>query len=307
LKTINVDVGDRVRGGDVVATIESPETDRALAGAKADYDNKQLTSTRVAQLLDKKMVSPQEADQARTEASVADERLEALREQQGYETLRAPFSGRVTARFADAGALAQNAASSQTSALPIVTVSRGDSLRVLVYLDQSDATNARPGTPATITMTEHPGVQIPAHVTRVAGELDPKTRKMLTELDIENSRGLIVPGSFVNVRIDFPATPAPQAPVEALVVRNGTTSVGMIDAESRVHLTPVTIASNDGKLVTFGSGVAVGARVALNLGSAVADGDRIQLDSSSTTVASDTQKPNAGTTSGKADAGAVKK
>jgi RND family efflux transporter MFP subunit len=284
LKTVVVDVGDRVKTGDVVATIESPETDRALAGAQADYDNKQLTSSRVAQLLQRKLVSPQEADQARTEAAVAKERLEALREQQAYETLRAPFSGRVTSRFADPGALAQNAASSQTSALPVVTVSKSDSLRVLVYLDQSDAAVVHPGTPATITMTERPSVRIPVRVSRIAGELDPKTRKMLTELDVENSRDLIVPGSFVNVRIDFPATPAPQAPVEALIVRNGGSFVGTIDGQSRVHLTPVTIASNDGKMVTFASGVQPGARLAINLGSSVADGDRVQVDTLTATA-----------------------
>src|SRR6185312_11402965 len=130
IKTVAVDVGDRVKANDVVATIESPETDRALDAAQADYDNKQLTSSRIAQLLQRKLVSPQEADQARTEAAVAKERLEGLHEQQGYETLRAPFAGRVTARFADPGALAQNAASSQTSALPVVTVSQTDALRV---------------------------------------------------------------------------------------------------------------------------------------------------------------------------------
>ncbi len=284
LKTVNVDVGDRLKAGDVVATIESPETDRALASARADFENKQLTSTRVAQLLQKKLVSPQEADQARTEAAMANERLEALREQQAYETLRAPFAGRVTARFADPGALAQNAASSQTSALPVVTVSQADSLRVLVYLDQGDAAIVHPGTPAVITMTERPGVQIPVRVSRIAGELDPKTRKMLTELDLENSRGLIVPGSFVNVRIDFPMTRAPQAPVEALVVRGGNTFVGTIDDHSRLHLTPVTIASNDGKMVTFASGVQPGVRVALNLGSSAVDGDRIQVDTSTASV-----------------------
>lgn len=285
IKTLDVDVGDRVKEGAVLATIESPETDRALLAAQADYDNKQLTSSRIAQLLDRKLVSPEEADQARTEAAVANQRLQGLREQQGYETLRAPFAGRVTARFADPGALAQNAASSQTSALPVVTVSETDSLRVFVYLDQADAEIAHPGTPATITMTERPGVSIPVHVSRVAGELDPKTRKMLTEIDVDNRNGLIVPGSFINVRIDFPATAQPQAPVEALVVRNNNTFVATIDDQSRVHLVPVVVANNDGKLVTFSSGVAPGARVALNLGSAVADGDRIQVDAAATATA----------------------
>jgi len=281
LKTVRVDVGDRVREGDVIATIESPETDRALAGAKADYDNKQVLAGRIAQLLAKKMVSPQEADQSRTDAAIANERLEGLREQQSYEMLRAPFSGRVTARFADPGALVQSAATSQTSALPVVTVSQTDSLRVFVYLDQSDASLVRIGTPATITLAERPDVKISARVARVSGELDLKSRKMLAELDVANTQVGIVPGSFVEVHLEFPAPSQPQTPIDALVVRGGKTFIATVDSASRVHLVPVAVGLNDGRLVTFTSGATVGQRVALNLGSAVADGDHITLDQSS--------------------------
>src|SRR5262249_46655958 len=124
LKSVSVDMGDRVKAGQVLAVIESPETDRAYSAAKEDFDNKQVKAQRIAKLLDKKFASPDEADQARTEAAVARERLAGLEEQRAYETLRAPFDGRVTARFADPGALVQNAASSQTSALPVVTVAQ---------------------------------------------------------------------------------------------------------------------------------------------------------------------------------------
>lgn len=277
LKTVTVDVGDRVQAGQVIGAIESPETDRALSAAQADYDNKQLIAGRVTQLLARKLVSPQETDQAKTDATVAGERLAGLKEQQGYETLRAPFAGRVTARFADPGALMQSAASSQTSALPIVTVSQTDSLRVFAYLDQADASIVRAGTRATIALPDHQDALIPVTVSRVSGELDPKTRKMLAELDVDNRGGNIVPGSFVQVKIDLPSKSEPQAPVEALVVRGTKAFLGVIDDKDRVHLEPVVVASNDGHLVTFASGAAAGQRVALNLGSAVADGDRVQI------------------------------
>lgn len=205
LQSIRVDVGDHVSAGQVIATIESPETDRALAGAKADYDNKEVTAARVAQLLAKKFVSPQEEDQARTEAAVGKERVAALAEQQRYETLRAPLTGTVTARFADPGALMQNAASSQTSALPVVTIAENERLRVLMYMDQADASSVKKGTRVDITLTEQPGVSIPGVVARVSGELDPKTRKMLTEIDVDNRNGVIVAGSLVQVRVDVPS------------------------------------------------------------------------------------------------------
>ena len=291
LKTVTVDVGSRVAAGDVVATIESPETDRALLGAKADYDNKRVTADRVATLLQRKLVSAQEADQARTDAAVAEQRLESFKEQQIYETLRAPFGGRVTARFADPGALAQSAATSQTSALPVVTVSKIDTLRIFVYLDQADAASAHAGTPVTVTTDERHDVRVAARISRVSGELDPKTRKMLAEVDIENRDGLVVAGSFVPVRVDLPDAPKPQAPAEALLVRGSQTFVGTVDEQSRVHLRPVTVVNNDGRLVTFGSGVVAGDRIALNLESATADGDRVEIAPDSTPPAAAETKP----------------
>ena len=282
LRSVNVDMGDRVKAGEVLAVIESPETDRAFSAAQADYENKQVTADRVAKLLDKKFVSPEEADQARTEAAVARERLAGLQELRGYEELRAPFTGTVTARFADPGALMQNAASSQTSALPVVTVAQTDSLRVFVYLDQGDAVNVRDGTPATITMAERPGVSVKAAVTRMSGQLDSKTRKMVAEVDVSDRSGVIVPGSFVQVDLGLANTAKPQAPVEALVVRNGKSYVGVVDDSSRVHFHPVTIAQNDGRMLTFADGVQPGERLALSLGSAIADGALVRVAKDST-------------------------
>jgi RND family efflux transporter MFP subunit len=277
LGSITVDMGDKVKAGQVIATIESPETDRALSGAKVDYDNKQVTADRLTKLLAKKFVSPGESDQATTEAAVARERLASLQEQRAYEEIRAPFAGTVTARYADPGALVQNAASSQTSALPVVTVAQTDSLRVLVYLDQGDAANVHPGTRCIITLAERPGLVVPAAVARLSGQLDTKTRKMVAELDVNDRSGVIVPGSFVQVQIAATSSAKPQAPVEALVVRGGQTLVAVVDETSHVHFQPVTVAQNDGRNVTFSSGVKVGDRVALSLGSSLADGAVVRV------------------------------
>ncbi|MEO7083089.1 MAG: efflux RND transporter periplasmic adaptor subunit [Gemmatimonadaceae bacterium] len=277
LKSVSVDMGDRVKAGQIIATIESPETDRAYSGAKADYDNKQVTADRVAKLLDKKFAAPGEADQAKTEAAVARERLASLEDQRQYELLRAPFAGTITARFADPGALVQNAASSQTSALPVVTVSETDSLRILVYLDQGDATSVRPGTHATIRLAERPAFSMPATVARVSGQLDAKTRKMVAEFDVNDRAGQIVPGSFVQVEMVVPSLPRPQAPVEALIVRGGKSFVAVVDSSSHVRFREVTVAGNDGRIVTFTDGVSAGDRLALSLGSAIADGALVRV------------------------------
>jgi membrane fusion protein (multidrug efflux system) len=276
LKRITVDRGDRVRAGDLVAEIESPETERAYMGAKADHDNKASISNRVEQLLARKFVSPQEAEQARADAAVSAERLQALQEERAYEVLKAPFDGTVTARYADPGALMQNAASSQTSALPVVTISQTDRLRVFIYLDQHDAAALRPGAPATISLTEGTGETISATVTRATGEIDPRTRKLLAEIDLANPAGHIVPGSFVRVELRLPSPAYPRIPVEALVVKQNRTYVAVLAADSTMHLHAVSVVDNDGQTVTVTGDVAAGQQVVLNVGDAIADGSRVR-------------------------------
>lgn len=276
LKDVRVDRGDRVAAGALIATIESPETDRAYDGAKAEFENKAQIARRIGQLLAKKFVSAQEAEQADADAAIAKQRLASLAEQRAYEVLRAPFAGTVTARFADPGALMQSAANSQTSALPVVTVSQTDSLRVTVYLDQVDASSVHAGTGATITLDDRPGFSKTARVARVSGELDGKTRKMETELDVRNRDGALVPGGFVRVTLDVPQPSYPQAPAEALVVRKNGTFVGVVGADGFARLHRVEVGLNDGKTVTFVSGVNLGEKLALNLGAGAADSVRVQ-------------------------------
>jgi membrane fusion protein, multidrug efflux system len=276
LKWIGVDKGDRVKAEQVVAIIESPETDAAWSAASADHTQKALTASRLKQLLDRKFASQEETDLAAADEAVARERLESLAQQREFEKLKVPFNGTVTARFADPGALVQNAASSQTSALPVVTVEDADSLRVYAYLDQVDAESVHPGLAAAITIDERAGLRIPVKVARTSGELDPKTRKLLVEFDLDNRRGEIVPGSFVHVELDAPAPVLPELPSEALVVWQNRTLVAVLATDSTVHFHEVVVASNDGRRIRVLSGVSSGDRVVLNAGDALADGARVR-------------------------------
>jgi RND family efflux transporter MFP subunit len=276
LKWIGVDKGDHVKAGQVIAIVESPETDAAWSAAQADYTQKALTASRLKKLLDQKFASQEETDLAAADEAVTRGRLESLAQQREFEKLKVPFNGTVTARFADPGALVQNAASSQTSALPVVTVEDTDSLRIYAYLDQADAESVRPGLQAAITMDERAGVRIPAKVTRTSGELDARTRKLLVELDLDNRRGQIVPGSFVHVELDAPAPVLPELPSEALVVRQNRTLVAVLAADSTVHFRDVIVASNDGLRMRLLTGVSNGDRVVLNAGDALADGARVR-------------------------------
>jgi RND family efflux transporter MFP subunit len=286
LKWIGVDKGDRVKAGEVIAIIESPETDAAWSAASADHAQKVLTASRLKQLLDRKFASQEETDLAAADEAVSRERLQSLAQQREFEKLKVPFNGTVTARFADPGALVQNAAASQTSALPVVTVADTDSLRVYAYLDQADAGSVHAGLSATITMDERAGLRLPARVTRTSGELDARTRKLLIELDLDNRGGRIVPGSFVHVELDAPAPVLPELPTEALIVRQNRTLVAVLAADSTVHFHEVTVADNDGRRMRVLAGVSAGDRVVLNAGDALADGARVRPASESRPVGS---------------------
>jgi membrane fusion protein, multidrug efflux system len=276
LKSISVDKGDIVKADQLLAVIESPETDAAWSAAQADHAQKALTAARIKQLLDKKYVSPDEADRAAADELIARERLSSLAQQREFENMRAPFNGVVTARYADQGALVQNAASSQTSALPVVTVDLTDSLRVYTYLDQADAENIRPGLRGVLTMDERPGMKMPVTVARTGGALDPKTRKLLVEFDVLNLRNAIVPGSFVHVELDVPSPMLPEIPVEALTVRQNQSQVPILAPDNTVHFRNVVVANNDGRRIRLTSGAQIGERVVLSIGDGIADGARVR-------------------------------
>lgn len=145
LKEVMVDKGDRVQKGQVLAIIESPELDRQYESAVVDAQDKRRDAAREKTLFEKNLVPQQDADHAEAAAREAEANAEAFKTQKDYEVLRAPFRGTVTARFADPGALVQSAANSQTTALPVLSLSQTDRLRVYVYLDQNDASFVRVG------------------------------------------------------------------------------------------------------------------------------------------------------------------
>jgi membrane fusion protein (multidrug efflux system) len=276
LRELRVDRGDAVEANQVLAVIESPELDRQYEGALADLRNKQAMAKRAMALLPSGVVSIQESDVARTNAEVAQATVEALKSQKSYETLRAPFRGTVTARYADLGALVQNATSSQTSALPVLTVAQIDRLRVYVYLDQRSAASVQVGNPTEIRAPERPDTTRKGKVTRLSRELDLKSKTMLIEIDLDNGDHAIIPGSFVSVSLRLSTPQWIEIPVEALVFRGTEAFVAVVDAENRVKYRPVKLADQDGQKAQLLAGLSEGELVALNVGESIADGQKIQ-------------------------------
>jgi membrane fusion protein, multidrug efflux system len=270
-----VDKGDHVSKGQLLATIVSPETDEALRAAISDLENKKKIYYRDTSLVKKNYISVEEEETSETNVHVAEANVKSLTEQQQYKNIISPFDGTITARYADPGALVQNAVNSQTSALPLVDVSQLDKIRIYVYVEQKDAAFVKPGYPVSITLSEKPGVVLKDKVTRQAGELDPKTRMELVEIDRLNTDRSIIPGSFVEVHINGPARPGLQIPSDALVIRGSKYFVALIRSDGSVHFQPVIIGENSGINVTILNGLTENDHVGLNIGDNLEEGQKV--------------------------------
>ncbi|HEX9451871.1 MAG TPA: efflux RND transporter periplasmic adaptor subunit [Burkholderiales bacterium] len=275
LSKITVDVGDRVHAGQLIAEVQAPELEAEYKSTVSEMENRERQALRTRDLAAKGFFSQQALDNADTDVRTARGRVDTLRSQMGYRSLYAPYAGVVTGRYVDPGALITNAANNQSSSQPVVTVSDPSKLRVSVYVEQVDAHFIQPGLDAEIIDTASPARRIKAKVSRVAGELDSKTRTLLAEVDFDNREATFIPGSFVNVSLMVPQTSYIEVPASALVVRDRKNFVAVLEADSHIKLTPIEIAGTDGASVKIASGLGEGVRVVLSLANTVPDGAKV--------------------------------
>jgi RND family efflux transporter MFP subunit len=276
LREIKVDYGDRVTKGQVLAIIESPELDRQYDAAVEDLKNKEIQAKRGWALLAQKATSIEDAQNRESYAQTARSNVASLLAQKDYEILRSPISGVVTARFADPGALLQNAATTQTAALPLVTVAQVDKLKVRAYSDQNNANYIKVGDHADIWDATRSEARVPATLTRTSVELNPSTRTLLLEFDVDNRQQVLVPGSFVRASLTIGTPQRIEIPANALVFRSGNPFVAIITDQDTVSLRPVVIAYSDGIHVRLASGVNEDERVAINPGAGIAEGAKVR-------------------------------
>ncbi|MEJ0016281.1 MAG: efflux RND transporter periplasmic adaptor subunit [Acetobacteraceae bacterium] len=276
LKSIAVDRGDRVKAGQVVAEVESAELDRQYDAAVSDLENKRKIADRARDLVSRGWTSVQAADFASTAQRMAQSNMEQLGIMKSYQVLRAPFDGTVTARFVDVGAMVQSSVTNQTSNQPVLTISDMSRLRVDVYVEQKDVPYVHVGDEADVTDGANPDRKVRARIARTSDQLDPRTRTLFTELDVDNTQGFLVPGSFAYVTLHVPVPSYPEVPMAGLVVRGTSTFIASVGADSTVKLQPVKVANTDGLRASLAEGARVGERVALNLPDEVSDGSRIR-------------------------------
>jgi membrane fusion protein, multidrug efflux system len=273
---INVDRGDWVKAGDLLAEVASVETDEQYNAALQDLQNKKRNWERARDLVGHGWTSQQAADQAETDYTMAIATVAEDATLKSYEQIRAPFDGVITARFVDIGALVQNSTTNETSNLPVLTIADESKLRVDVYVDQRDVPFVHVGDLAEVADGSNPDRKVQARITRTSDELDPRTRTLFVELEVDNSDHFLVPGSFAYVTLHVPIPSYPEVPMAGLVVRDSRTFIADLRSDGTVHLQPVTVASTDGINASLLEGATIGQRVAINLPDEVEDGGRVQ-------------------------------
>jgi len=276
LKTISVDKGDRVRSGQVIAMLESPELDEQVNNARATYNLRRITDRRNQTLKREGVIAVQTADEARAAMLEAKATLDQLIAMQQYKVIRAPFDGIVTARYVDPGHLIPQQTAPSSANTPVVAISTLAPLRVYAEIPQSVAPFVHDGDPATITVTEFPQRRFKGAVTRHPPALTSATRTMLVEVDLPNKDHALLPGMYASMEFDvnIPAG-VPTVPDDALIFREGKPFVPLV-RDGRLRLAAVTLGYDNGVNVQITDGIANDDMVALNVGQAARDGDPVR-------------------------------
>ena len=276
LKTITVDKGDRVRQGQLVALLDSPELDHQVANARASYMLARLTDKRNQALLRSGVIAQQTADESHAQMIEAKAALAQLIATQAYEEIRAPFSGVVTARYVDPGTLIPQQTSPAATPAPVIAIATLSELRIYADMPQTFAPFVRDGDPVAITVTEYPGRIFKGTVTRHPDALTSATRTMLVEVDITNDDHALYPGMYTTLKFEV-AMPqgVPMVPDDALVFRNGKPYVPVV-RNNHLKLAEVTLGYDDGINVEITQGVSDQDVVAINVGQAARDGEPVR-------------------------------
>jgi RND family efflux transporter MFP subunit len=278
MKTINVDKGDHVKAGQIIALLESPETDKQVFDARSYYWLQAVTDRRNQELVRQEVIPQQTADTSHATMLQAKAVYEQELAMQQYEVVRAPYDGIVTARYVDPGALIPQSTtpSSTTTNSPIIAMATLAPLRVYAYVPQSLSPFINDGDPANITVTEFPNRNYSGTVTRHPNALDQATRTMLVEVDLPNEDRSLYPGMYADLKMTARVTVASiTVPDDALVFRNDKIYLPVV-RNNRLSLVEVTLGHDNGYNVEVSGDLRPGEVVAINVGQAARDGEPVQ-------------------------------
>jgi RND family efflux transporter MFP subunit len=289
LKSWKHDIGSKVKAGEVLAEIDTPDIDQqlmqaraALAGAQANAKLSEITAKRWQSLSETDAVSKQDVDQRTfsydanvAQVKAAQANVDRLVAEEGFKRLLAPFDGVVTARATDIGQLINVGSSGGPE---LFAVSKIDKLRVYVNVPQNYVPNVPSGTQALIRVPEHPDKTYRGTVEASAGAVSPSSGTTLMQIIVDNAAGELLPGSYASIRLRTVVTAKSlSVPSSALIFDAKGLSVATVDSGNRVQLKAVTVNRDLGAVIEIATGLSANDRVIQNPPDGVASGDAVHV------------------------------
>ncbi len=289
LKSWEVDIGTPVKKGQLLAVIETPEVDQQLSQAQADlataqanYDLAKTTDERWQGLLKTESVSKQDADEKAGDAAAKKAALQSslanvsrLRDLEGFKRVLAPFDGVLTQRTTDIGALINAGQSPGNSLFRVADTHR---LRIYVLVPQPYAASVTPGMAADLIFVEHPGKVYPATVVFTARAIEPATRTLQVELQVDNAKAELFPGAYseVHFKLTSPVTTV-RVPVNAVIFRSSGNQLAIVGPDNKVKLQNFTQGRDFGREIEVVAGVELNDNVIVNPPDSIADGAPVRI------------------------------
>ena len=293
LKAWHVDIGARVKKGQLLAEIEAPEVDQQLQQARAQLTTDEanlklaeITAERYSGLLKQDSIAKQDVDNAVQNAAARKSTVESskanvarLLEMVGYEKVYAPFDGVVTARNIDVGALINSGAN--TPGKELFHLAANSTMRVYVNVPESYSRATREGMDAFVTLAEYPGSKFAGTLVRNSNAIDVASRTLLVEVDVKNPSGQLLPGSYVSVHLKLPTKGhSLTIPANALLFRSEGLQVALV-RDNKTVLVPVTLGHDFGDSVEVVHGISPGDGVIVNPSDSIRAGEQVQTQEQS--------------------------
>lgn len=296
------DMGSKVEKGELLGSIDAPEVDQELSQARAAREQikaalglAKISADRWANLRKSDSVSQQEADQqasgyqqAQANLAAADANVRRLEELESFKNVYAPFSGVLTRRNVDPGALINSGA--QANGRELFDIARVDPLRVYVSVPQAYAPSMKVGVKAAVTLQEFPGQKFTGIIVRTADAIDMATRTLNTEVDVPNKDGKLLPGSFGQVHFAV-GNPVQKItiPVNAMLFRAEGPQVAVVGSDDKVQLRTIVIGRDFGATLEILGGIEASDRIIINPSDSLEAGQQVRVAQPSQTPSNPAQ------------------
>lgn len=291
LKKWYKDIGSHVTKGEILAEIDTPEIDQQLAQARADLVTSQanlslstLTATRYQDLIKSDSVSRQDLDNANGDLAArkameqsADANVRRLEELESFKRVYAPFTGIITQRNVDPGTLI-NAGNGGNATKEMFDLAQIDPMRVYVAVPQAYSPSIHLGLKACLSLTELAQRSFCGQVVRTANSIDPNTRTLLTEVDVPNPSGALLPGAYAEVHFDVKFTGQRlSVPINALLFRPDGTMAAVVGPDNRINLKKITVGRDFGDALEVLDGIEASDNIVVNPPDALEQGEPVNL------------------------------